>query len=84
MPEQTEPSGLERVFAEHAAVDAFDRERALGPGELSPRARVRALIDAGSDSFVELGARTRSQRPEARESSYGDGVVTAFGEVAGA
>ena len=83
MPEQTEPSGLERVFAEHAAVDAFDRERALGPGELSPRARVRALIDAGSDSFVELGARTRSQRPEARESSYGDGVVTAFGEVAG-
>ena len=83
MPEQSEPSGLERVFAEHAAVDAFDRERSLGPGELSPRARVQALIDAGSDSFLELGARTRSQRPEARESSYGDGVVTAFGEVGG-
>ncbi|MDE2639501.1 MAG: hypothetical protein OXI03_02845 [Chloroflexota bacterium] len=83
MPEQSEPSGLERVFAEHAAVDAFDRERSLGPGELSPRARVQARIDAGSDSFLVLGARPRSQRPEARESSYGDGVVTAFGEVGG-
>jgi len=83
MPEQNEPTGLERVFAEHAAVEAFDSERTLGPGETSPRSRVQALIDAGSDSFMELGARTRSQRPEARDSSYGDGVVTAFGEIGG-
>lgn len=83
MPDQSEPSGLERVFAEHAAVEAFDRERTLPPGEMSPRARAQALIDEGSESFLELGARTRSQRPEARDSSFGDGVVTAFGEIGG-
>ena len=83
MPDRDADAGLERVFAEQAAVAAFDSDRELAAGELSPRARVEALIDAGSDSFLELGARTRSQRPEARESSYGDGVVAAFGEVAG-
>ena len=83
MPDKGEPTGLQRVFAEQAAVESFDKDRKLRPGEMSPRSRANALIDVDKDSFVELGARTRSQRPEALDASYGDGVVTALGEIGG-
>ena len=74
-------AGIERIAAHRAALEEFDRDRDLAEGVLSPRSRVADLLS--QETVYEMAARTRSQRPEVRESSFGDGVVTSFGEVGG-
>lgn len=61
--------GAERVAAEHRA------------GRLTARERIERLVDPGS--FVELGLLAHSDRPEAREKSWSDGLVIGFAKVGG-
>jgi methylmalonyl-CoA decarboxylase subunit alpha len=50
-------------------------------GILNARERIAHLLDP--DSFREVGAFAVSERPEARDRSPGDGVVTGFGRIDG-
>ncbi len=50
-------------------------------GEMNARERVDALVDAGS--FAEAGLFATSIRPEMRDKTPGDGVVSGFGKVGG-
>lgn len=63
--------GTERIEKMHAA------------GKLTARERLDFLFDKGT--FVELGALTKSQRPELKETKkfLGDGVVVGYGKIGG-
>ena len=81
-----EPHGLDRIDLEQKAVQAFDADRDLPDGALSPRTRITNLVDpktTASDGFVELAARSKSQREELDDTSYGDGIVAGFGPISG-
>lgn len=49
-------------------------------GILNARERVALLVDSGS--FVEAGLFATSVRPDARDNTPGDGVVSGFGKIA--
>jgi acetyl-CoA carboxylase carboxyltransferase component len=61
--------GLERIERQHAR------------GRLTMRERIDALLDPGS--FFELGTFARSERPEARDISPGDGKISGLGTIDG-
>ena len=73
--------GLDRVRQERARFAAFEAQRTLAPGTLSPRGRIAELI--AEDSFLELGALARSQLASIAHETPTDGVVAGFGAVAG-
>jgi methylmalonyl-CoA decarboxylase subunit alpha len=50
-------------------------------GILNARERVALLVDAGT--FVEAGLLATSIKPDMRDKSPGDGVVSGFGKIAG-
>jgi acetyl-CoA carboxylase carboxyltransferase component len=80
---------FEREIAEHAR----RREKALAMGSkrkleefaaaglLNARQRIAHLLDEGS--FQEVGLFAVSERPEDRDRSPGDGVVTGYGRIDG-
>ncbi len=70
---------LERVDQERAHIDAFDRDRELQPGQLTPRARIAALVD--EDSFLEIGAFAKSQHRDVAAETPADGVITGYAEI---
>ena len=72
---------IERVEQERALIDAFDRDRNLKPGQLTPRERISALVD--DDSFLEIGAFAKSQHRDAAADTPADGVITGYAEVGG-
>ncbi len=72
---------LQRVQEERAHIDAFDQERELKPGQLTPRERIAALVDDGS--FLEIGAFAKSQHREVAEETPADGVITGYAEIGG-
>ena len=72
---------MERVEQERAHIEAFDRDRDLQPGQLTPRARIAALVD--DDSFLEIGAFAKSQHHDAAAETPADGVITGYAEIAG-
>ena len=72
---------LQRVDEERAHIDAFDQDRKLRPGQLTPRQRIAALVDEGS--FLEIGAFAKSQHREAAAETPADGVITGYAEVGG-
>ena len=72
---------IERIEQERAHIDAFDRERELGPNQLSPRARITALVD--DDSFFEIGVFAKSQHRDAASESPADGVIVGYAEIDG-
>ena len=72
---------IQRVEDERAHIDAFDRERELQPGQLTPRARIAALVD--DDSFLEIGAFAKSQHHDAASETPADGVIVGYAEICG-
>ena len=72
---------MERVEQERAHIDAFDRDRQLEPGQLTPRARIAALVDEGS--FLEIGAFAKSQHRDAAAETPADGVIVGYAEIGG-
>ena len=72
---------MQRVDEERAHIEAFDRDRNLQPGQLTPRARIAALVD--DDSFLEIGAFAKSQHHDAAAETPADGVITGYAEIAG-
>ena len=72
---------MERVEQERAHIEAFDRERQLKPGQLTPRARIAALVD--EDSFLEIGAFAKSQHRDAAAETPADGVIAGYAEIGG-
>ena len=72
---------MERVQQERAHIDAFDRDRVLQPGQLTPRARIAALVNEGS--FLEIGAFAKSQHRDAAAETPADGVITGYAEIGG-
>ena len=72
---------LRRVEEERAHIDAFDQERELKPGQLTPRGRIAALVDDGS--FLEIGAFAKSQHREVAAETPADGVITGYAEIGG-
>lgn len=72
---------LQRVDEERSHIDAFDRDRELQPGQLSPRARIAALVD--DDSFLEIGAFAKSQHLDAASETPADGVIVGYAEIGG-
>ncbi len=72
---------LQRVDAERARIESFDRDRELQPGQLTPRERIAALVDAGT--FLEIGAFAKSQHREAAAQTPADGVITGYAEIGG-
>lgn len=72
---------MERVDQERAHIEAFDRDRELQPGQLTPRARIAALVD--DDSFLEIGAFAKSQHRDAAAETPADGVITGYAEIGG-
>ena len=79
--DDAELQGLERVHQERARFAAFEAERTLPPGTLSPRQRIAALV--APDRFLEVGALARSQLAAVAGDTPTDGVVAGFGTVAG-
>ena len=72
---------MERVEQERAHIEAFDRDRQLEPGQLTPRARIAALVD--EESFLEIGAFAKSQHRDAAAETPADGVITGYAEIGG-
>ena len=72
---------MERVEQERAHIDSFDRDRQLQPGQLTPRARIAALVD--DESFLEIGAFAKSQHRDAAAETPADGVITGYAEIGG-
>ena len=72
---------LQRVDEERAHIDAFDQDRKLRPGQLTPRQRIAALVDEGS--FLEIGAFAKSQHREAAAETPADGVITGYAKSVG-
>lgn len=72
---------LEQVRAERAHIETFDGERALQPGQLTPRQRIAALVDEGS--FLEIGAFAKSQHAEVEAETPADGVITGYAVIDG-
>jgi len=72
---------LQRVDDERAHIEAFDRERELQPGQLTPRQRVAELVDEGS--FLEIGAFAKSQHHEVADETPADGVIVGYAEISG-
>jgi methylmalonyl-CoA carboxyltransferase large subunit len=72
---------LERVEQERAHIDSFDRDRELQPGQLTPRARIAALVD--DDSFLEIGAFAKSQHRDVAAETPADGLITGYAEIGG-
>ena len=55
--------------------------RVRAAGKLNARERIDYLFDA--DTFIEVGRFARSERPEDRESTPGDGKVCGYGRIDG-
>ncbi|MYA02212.1 MAG: hypothetical protein F4Y35_10550 [Chloroflexi bacterium] len=72
---------LQRVDDERAHIEAFDRERELEAGQLTPRQRVELMVDEGS--FLEIGAFAKSQHHEVAEETPADGVIVGYAEISG-
>ena len=72
---------LERLQAERDHLRRFDEDRALGPGQLSPRQRVAALVD--DDSLIEIGAFAHSQYEAVGRGAPADGVIAGYARVDG-
>ena len=72
---------LQRVDDERAHIEAFDRERELQPGQLTPRQRIALLVDEGS--FLEIGAFAKSQHHEVATETPADGVIVGYAEIGG-
>ena len=72
---------LQRVADQRAHIESFDRDRDLQPGQLTPRARIEALVDEGS--FLEIGAFATSQHHEAAAETPADGVISGYAEIGG-
>lgn len=72
---------MQRVDDERAHIEAFDRDRELQPGQLTPRARIAALVDEGS--FLEIGAFAKSQHHDAASETPADGVIVGYAEIGG-
>ena len=72
---------LERVRDERAHIEAFDNDRELEPGQLTPRQRVEALVDAGS--FLELAAFAKSQHEQVGAETPADGLIAGYAVIAG-
>ena len=72
---------IERLHAERDHLRRFDEDRALRPGQLTPRQRVAALVD--DDSLIEIGAFAHSQYEEVGRGSPGDGVIAGYARVDG-
>ncbi|MFN0094971.1 MAG: carboxyl transferase domain-containing protein [Dehalococcoidia bacterium] len=74
-------AGLARISAEAEDRDAFDLDRPLAPGALTPRGRIATLCDPGT--FFEMAAMARSHHREAHGATPADGVITGFGRIGG-
>ena len=72
---------MERIEQERIHIDSFDRNRQLQPGQLTPRARIAALVD--EESFLEIGAFAKSQHRDAAAETPADGVITGYAEIGG-
>ena len=72
---------LQRVDDERAHIEAFDRERELQLGQLTPRQRIELLVDGGS--FLEIGAFAKSQHHEVADETPADGMIVGYAEVSG-
>jgi len=72
---------LQRVDDERAHIEAFDRERELQPGQLTPRQRIEQLVDEGS--FLEIGAFAKSQHHEVADETPADGVIVGYAQISG-
>ncbi|MCC7363814.1 MAG: methylmalonyl-CoA decarboxylase [Dehalococcoidia bacterium] len=69
----------EKIRTEMGGIDKIERQHARG--RLTVRERIDRLVDAGS--FFEFGTFARSERPEAKDISPGDGKVSGLATVAG-
>jgi acetyl-CoA carboxylase carboxyltransferase component len=74
-------AGIARLEALEKQAEAVDRDRELGPGALTPRGRLAALIEPGS--ALEVARLARSQQPGLEDETPADGLHTVFGRVAG-
>jgi acetyl-CoA carboxylase carboxyltransferase component len=72
---------IDAIVTEDDRMREFDANRTLAPGQLSPRARLGALVDPGS--VLELARLAHSQQEGVGSSTVGDGVITGLGTVAG-
>ena len=72
---------MQRVEDERVHIEAFDRERDLQLGQLTPRGRIAALVD--EDSFLEIGAFAKSQHHDAASETPADGIIVGYAEIGG-
>lgn len=69
----------ERIRVEMGGLDKIERQHSRG--RLTVRERIAQLLDEGS--FFEFGTFAHSERPEAADTSPGDGKVSGLGTIAG-
>ncbi len=86
MPDRT-PQDVRDHFIAHRAtirdemgsLDRIDRQH--NKGRLTIRERIETTLDPGT--FTEIGTFARSERPEVRDTTPGDGKIGGWGEVDG-
>ena len=72
---------FQRVEDERAHIAAFDSDRELSRGQLTPRQRIAALVD--DSSFLEIGGFAKSQHHEVAAETPADGVITGYAAIGG-